>query len=231
MLLKKYAAWFIGILFIVLVGAYIWQVQYVRYVANRLIDFNRGPAYAVKEDLHGLYPRRDSMIVMFGNSITEGVDWRELMDRSDIINRGIPGDDTKGMYNRIGVIAESKPKLICVMAGINDMLLFGRSNDVIFESYTRLLAKVKEKKIRLLVFSTLHVLDRQQGANERINALNTRMQAWCLTNNIEYMDLNPELSVNGSLAAEYTSDGLHLSAAGYMVWGLALSKKLNEMAV
>jgi hypothetical protein len=40
-------------------------------------------------------------IIMLGNSITEGGDWKKLLKDSTIINRGIGGDVTFGVLNRI----------------------------------------------------------------------------------------------------------------------------------
>ena len=43
-------------------------------------------------------------IMFVGNSITEGGNWRRLLKDSTVINRGISGDNTFGLLNRLDEI-------------------------------------------------------------------------------------------------------------------------------
>ena len=63
-------------------------------------------------------------IVMLGNSLTEnGKDWAERIGTTkNVVNRGIIGDNTVGMKERLYQITPFKPKAIFLMAGINDMV-------------------------------------------------------------------------------------------------------------
>src|SRR5690242_16816098 len=43
----------------------------------------------------------DADVVMLGDSITEGVDWHELFRDQRLLNRGIGGDTSAGVLNRL----------------------------------------------------------------------------------------------------------------------------------
>ncbi len=62
-----------------------------------------------------------SDIVFLGNSITDGAEWNELFDNPNIKNRGISGDITQGILDRLDPIVSGKPVKLFLMIGINDM--------------------------------------------------------------------------------------------------------------
>jgi len=64
---------------------------------------------------------KQSKIVMVGDSLTARAQWQEVLDRHDIINRGICSDTTSGILNRTDSIFNAKPQTIFYMAGINDI--------------------------------------------------------------------------------------------------------------
>ena len=63
-------------------------------------------------------------IVMLGNSLTEnGKDWTARIGTTKkVVNRGIIGDNTVGMTERLRQITPYHPRAIFLMAGINDMV-------------------------------------------------------------------------------------------------------------
>ena len=61
-------------------------------------------------------------VVMLGNSLTEnGKDWGQRFGMHNVVNRGIIGDNTTGMRERLCQITPHHPRAIFLMAGINDM--------------------------------------------------------------------------------------------------------------
>ena len=56
-------------------------------------------------------------IVMLGNSITWGVNWNELLSRTDVANRGIPCEKTEDFLYRLDDIYKLKPKICFIMGG------------------------------------------------------------------------------------------------------------------
>ena len=68
------------------------------------------------ELFHGQYD-----VVMFGDSLTERGHWSDMFPSVRIGNRGIGGDDTQGMLERIQSIESTGAKTVFIMAGTNDL--------------------------------------------------------------------------------------------------------------
>jgi lysophospholipase L1-like esterase len=60
-------------------------------------------------------------------------------------------------------------------------------------------------------------------ANSRIQELNQQLQRISTKKGVKYLDLYPLFTnKQGNLRREFTTDGLHLSPEGYIVWRSAL---------
>ena len=66
-------------------------------------------------------PMVTGKIVFLGNSITEMGDWKKLTGDSTVINRGIGGDITFGILQRLDEVLNRKPSKIFLLIGINDI--------------------------------------------------------------------------------------------------------------
>jgi hypothetical protein len=67
-------------------------------------------------------PLKIGDIVFLGNSLTEqGGDWSRRFNTPTVKNRGIAGDFTYGVLQRINEIWYYKPTSVFIMIGINDM--------------------------------------------------------------------------------------------------------------
>ena len=86
-----------------------------------------------------------SRIVMLGDSIIERGLWHELTNRDDIANRGISGDTTAGILNRIGSLNNGIEKAF-IMIGTND-LGSKKSVEYIFLNYKEIIEYL-EKKVK-----------------------------------------------------------------------------------
>lgn len=159
--------------------------------------------------------------VMIGDSITSRGLWSELLDKSNIANRGIDGDTTDGLLNRIQSDKDSFKKVF-LMIGIND-LLRGKDVETIFSSYKKIISFYKSKNTMLVVQSTLHVYEKPPSSvNEKVKSLNILLEEYCKNNSIVFLDINKELAPNGYLNPKYTNDRLHLNGKGYEIWANAL---------
>ncbi|HWJ27137.1 MAG TPA: hypothetical protein VNS32_11380 [Flavisolibacter sp.] len=61
----------------------------------------RPPVYNTRFDQFNSYPHTSSDVVFLGNSITQGTDWNELLQLPQARNRGISGDITFGVLQRL----------------------------------------------------------------------------------------------------------------------------------
>ena len=159
-------------------------------------------------------------IVFLGNSITYGGNWNELLGRDRVINRGIGGDNTVGMLHRMQYVYQLKPKLCFVMAGIND-IYSDAPVETIFHNYAMIIDTLRVHSIIPIIQSTLHVnpkWKRTEEKNPEVAKLNSLLQVYAEKNEIDFIDVNAVLSLNGILRDEYTTDGVHLNASAYERW-------------
>ncbi|MFA0706135.1 SGNH/GDSL hydrolase family protein, partial [Vibrio sp. 10N.222.48.A3] len=160
--------------------------------------------YIMTSDNHRHFsPNAD--LVMFGDSITEWAPWADIFRDVSMVNRGLAGDTTTGMLRRIDTTLNVKPKLVCFMAGINDL---AQGNDVehIYRNYIDMLEVWQENDIRILVQSTLYVGSKLQGLNPSVELLNSKISEYCSQQDIAFLDVNSVLSPNKLLSNEYSCD-------------------------
>ncbi|UPR54318.1 lysophospholipase [Vibrio cyclitrophicus] len=183
--------------------------------------------YIMTSDNHRHFsPNAD--LVMFGDSITEWAPWADIFRDVSMVNRGLAGDTITGMLRRIDTTLNVKPKLVCFMAGIND-LAQGYSVDHIYQNYVEILTTWRAQGITILVQSTLHVGNKLQGLNPQVSELNKRLQAYCEQHDIEFLDVNRVLAPNQLLSNEYSCDDLHLNAKAYQAWAEILQPTITEL--
>jgi GDSL-like Lipase/Acylhydrolase family len=60
-------------------------------------------------------------VIFLGNSITEFCYWKKHLIDTTIINRGIAGDNTFGVLNRLDEVIIHKPSKLFIEIGINDI--------------------------------------------------------------------------------------------------------------
>lgn len=183
--------------------------------------------YIMTSDNHRHFsPNAD--LVMFGDSITEWAPWADIFRDVSMVNRGLAGDTTTGMLRRIDTTLNVKPKLVCFMAGIND-LAQGYDVEHIYQNYIDMLKVWQENDIRILVQSTLYVGSKLQGLNPLVELLNSKISEYCSQQGIAFLDVNSVLSPNQLLSNEYSCDDLHLNAKAYQAWSKVLQPKIEEL--
>ncbi len=165
-------------------------------------------------------------LVMFGDSITEWGPWHDAIS-IPLANRGLGGDTTDGMLRRIEVTTVCQPKLVCVMAGIND-LAQGYSVEEITQNYAQMLDYWQERDIEVWVQSTLHVGQRLSQLNPLVTELNNNLQKLCQDKQLRFIDVNSILSPEGVLPISCSADDLHLNAFAYGKWIKQLLTPLLE---
>jgi lysophospholipase L1-like esterase len=161
-------------------------------------------------------------IVMVGDSLTDGAEWGELFPAAGIANRGIDGDTTDGILERMDGILAVNARKAFVMAGIND-LMAGRPVDSVLRRYSRIIAALRSHGAEVFVQSTLmcnvEKASRRRCAavNEKVRQLNRKLAALG-PDTVTFIDLNARLADRTGLKSELTSDGVHLNGDGYRLW-------------
>jgi lysophospholipase L1-like esterase len=166
---------------------------------------------------------------MLGNSLTAGVDWGELLGRSNAVGRGIPGDIIQGYIARLDNILKLKPKIVFILGGLND--IYGWTPvEEIFSDYVKLIQALKSNGIIVVIQSTTYAgrdwgkgwggtPENNSGRNKEVDKLNILLSDYAKKNNIDFINLNARTAArDGFLRHELTYDGIHFNSEGYKIW-------------
>lgn len=176
-------------------------------------------------------PKSKKDFVFLGNSITAGTDWAKLLDLPQAKNRGISGDITFGVLERLQDVIDGKPAKIFILIGINDISR-NIPDSVILRNYKMIIARIRKgSKKTKIYFNTLLPVNaafekfkNHYGKDEHILWLNDEIRKFA-AKNVTVIDLYPNFTDQDKhLRAELTKDGLHLIPAGYQVWADFLKK-------
>ena len=154
----------------------------------------------------------------------------------EVVNRGISGDVVEGVRQRLDEIIPDNPSKIYLITGTNDLINEPELSAVgLWDRYEKLIKDIRDNLpgTTLYVQSMLPLNPKTkfyEGFNERAAELNKLIEAAHERYDYIYLDIASRLTdENGDLNAEYTTDGIHLSAAGYFVWAAELAKGSRMM--
>ncbi|WP_242092233.1 family 20 glycosylhydrolase [Aestuariivivens sediminicola] len=181
-------------------------------------------------------PDTDNELIFLGNSITEGGNWKLLFPEHNVINRGISGDVTDGILNRIDEITSSRPSKVFLLIGTNDMAR-GKSVDDVLDGTRQIIEQIQKKsehtKIYLQSILPIHPHVGQKFSGHKKNHDNILMANKALEElaqalHVEFIDLHSSMSNRKKyLKPKYTNDGLHLSENGYKKWKKIIRQYVN----
>ena len=205
----------------------------------------RNPVYKMRKSVFKLNKLKNPDIVMFGDSHTQGANWNELLGMYKVINRGIAGDDTRGMLARVKDVVALHPKIVVIQGGINDIYNWVPT-EIIYKNLKKIIEIVKNSGAVPIVISVtlagkrwgedwikmhrpdLDVPTYNKGRNEKVKKLNRMLKDYCYSEKIDFIDLNKYLSGGNFLKEKFSRDNLHLNASGYAVWRRELLKVLRK---
>src|SRR5690606_41627183 len=78
----------------------------------------RPGSYQVRVGHFNSFPNHKKDIIFLGNSISLGTEWLELLQNKRVRNRGISGDISFGVIERLKEITKGNPKKVFIMIGI-----------------------------------------------------------------------------------------------------------------
>lgn len=182
--------------------------------------------YSLKVELFKSYPNSPADIVFLGNSLTAGTDWNELLHLKNARNRGISGDITFGVIERLREVTEGKPAKVFILIGINDIAR-NIPDSVILNNYKRIVSTIKRESPRTKIyFQTLLPVNNEftqfknhYNKDAHICWVNEQLRLLGREEKFTVIDLHPHfLNAEKKLDKKYTEEGLHLNAAGYQQW-------------
>lgn len=186
-----------------------------------------GTYYNQRLSLFKTLPDDPNEIIMLGNSITDGGEWSELLPGYNVKNRGISGDVTAGVLYRLNEVTSAKPAKVFLLIGIND-LARGIPADTVFRNICLIANEIRAATpgTEVYIQSILPVnpsFSKFAGHVDKTNAvkqINQKLKDWCSENNVQFLNLFDVFTETNSdyLNPEFTNDGLHLTAIGYLMW-------------
>jgi len=150
------------------------------------------------------------------NLVLTGFSEMGLVDvRASFVNLGVNGDTTRGMLWRFKTeVAPLEPDYVIIWGGIND-LYGGYPPEEIMGNLKELYARVREIGAEPIACTLTSVLG-FDPAIQSVRMLNDLIRAHCQGDGVPYADLFSATSDDeGRLLESLSSDGAHLSGAGY----------------
>jgi lysophospholipase L1-like esterase len=164
-----------------------------------------------------LFPPEKTTILLVGDSRIAQENWSVLLSRNDVKNEAFGGAITQQiLWNLERGQLNSKPKIVVLEGGIND-LLAGVPPQRVYENYLKIIEILQAKKIEIIVNSIVYTTD-SQDINNNILDFNSQLKDFCTTHKIAWLDMNEQLSQDGKLLKKYSLDGIHLSKEVYRIW-------------
>lgn len=173
-------------------------------------------------EAHGV----NASVVMVGDSITDGAEWSELFPEVSISNRGIGGDTTAGVLNRIDSILGTNAKKVFLLIGFNDL----RKDvpiETVFSNYIEIVRKLLDAEMTPYIQSTILARGHYARINKKIKILNSKLKAYAESKDLVFIDLNGILAASGNMSQDYTNDGVHLNGNGYAAWKSVIDKYIQ----
>ena len=198
-------------------------VQY--FVANKLLS----RAKAMRRSQFEQLPAPTSKVVFLGDSITDGGHWHEWFPGVDVVNRGIVGDSSQEVLDRLDS-SVTGAKAVFLLIGTNDLSLRIGAADIT-ATVAEIVAGIAARAPGAPIFLQ-SVMPRAAKARSRVAELNEAYRRLADSAGLTYIDLWPALADGrGELRAEYTLDKLHLVGRGYQVWADLLRPHVEQFAV
>lgn len=182
---------------------------------NRLVQEYRESKLSMYEKENAMYDDYEVDVAFLGDSLTDGYDLKKHYPDFLVVNRGIGGDTTFGLEERIDVsLYDLKPKIAVMLIGANNM-------DTMFENYEELLKGFKENvpNTKIVLLSLTSMSGEWGRKNQLASYNNVKIKLLAKEYGFEYIDLYSSLFniESGEIYAEYTTDGGHLTELGYEV--------------
>ncbi|MEO1012318.1 MAG: GDSL-type esterase/lipase family protein [Bacteroidota bacterium] len=165
-------------------------------------------------------PLQPGDIVFLGNSITEeGGSWNEKMNRENVKNRGISGDTSEGVLERLGELTYFEPSQVFVLIGINDFFNEEISGQAVFENILKIVHRLETGSPNTEIFVQTILPANTASIVEKIKLTNELIRYNAKNKGYKLIDLYPLFRGDSDfMNMDYSYDGVHLNEKGYGVW-------------
>lgn len=194
---------------------------------KQAVQAYRDAKFAIYGSENEKYADYEVDVAFLGDSLTDLYDLEKYYPQYLTANRGIGGDTTFDLEDRLGLsVYELKPKVAVMLIGVNNI-------DSMLDNYERILKGLRDNLPDTeIVLLSLTSMSGTWGLNNHLAAYNNvHIKLLAEKYGLEYVDLysallNPK---TGEIHAEYTIDGCHLTPAGYEAVTDAVTPTLEKL--
>nr|WP_255565872.1 GDSL-type esterase/lipase family protein [Desemzia sp. RIT 804] len=190
------------------------------------------PIVKIKQDNFEISDKQSKEIVFAGDSQTDYFEWGEYFEGLSVANRGISGDTSEGLLERIGQVTELNPEKVFLMIGIND-LQQDIPVEIIVQNYIKIIEALKKANLETQIYVQSvfpvagdlyenNLYKRSEPINEDVAKLNKRLAQ---LDGIIFLNVAEKFGTE--LSEDYSVDGLHLNKEGYEIWLNEIEKYVN----
>lgn len=164
-------------------------------------------------------------VAFLGDSLTDGYDLEKYYPQYLVANRGIGGERTHGLEERLAVsVYDLKPKVAVMLIGGNNL-------DTMLENYESILRGLKENLpgTKVILVSLTAMGGDFADKNKTVAYNNVVIKKLAAEYGYRFVDLyTPLFDIDsGEIYSKYTSDGAHLTPLGYEVFTEALTPAID----
>ncbi|RKR73849.1 GDSL-type esterase/lipase family protein [Frondihabitans australicus] len=169
----------------------------------------------------------DERLLFVGASLVEQGDWAAWFPDDEAINLGVSGETTADVLARLDDVVAAEPDSIVLQIGGNDFAR-RRSVEQVVRTIENIMVDLRRRLpgVRLLLVS---ITPRGAEFAERIRDANRHLRQFAATVRAQYLDVWPALADGDVLRDDFTTDGVHLTEAGYQAWVDELRPALERL--
>lgn len=157
-----------------------------------------------------------------GDSLTNMGDFENVFAEKNCINLGIAGDTIRDCRSRIHLLQQSGAKKVFLLIGINSFIVDHDNFNIVLNSYEELIKEIQEAcpdiEIHLESLLPVSVWHDSYINPAEMAVFNANMKQIAEKYGAEYIDIHTFYDVDGYMDRSLTTDGVHLTAAGYQDW-------------
>lgn len=164
-------------------------------------------------------------VAFLGDSLTDGYDLASYYPQYVTANRGIGGERTHGLLERLPVsVYELKPKVVVMLIGGNNL-------DTMLDDYESILIGLRDNlpHTKVILVSLTSMGGKFAEKNKIAAYNNVVIKKLAEEYGYRFVDLYTPLfdTDSGEIYREYTSDGAHLTHKGYEVFTEVLTPAID----
>ena len=187
----------------------------------------------IKASIYEAMPKYDNEIIFLGDSLTDYVQFHEIFPDLRVINRGIAGDTTTGVLNRLDEIISRKPAKLFIEIGLNDIVYKVAPVDIA-ANIRKIIERVKtgSPETKIYLETLLPVVNNGKFETRRpsniINSVNELLPEIAKDLDCKLLDLHKFFAENDNMPERYTVDGVHMNGTGILKWMQFLEPYIKE---